>query len=341
MREKIMTSYEQRTVSAIAVVDLANELLQKNVVTMEQLQLLDVKLCRHLNEHKKNNEHAQLIQEQRIDERVLNKLWHLAAGSSSTPDIGLLIGKTVNRHAKGTLANWISQSRNLGEAFELFRDNIALLNPSESWMLKAVGQESVLIFRFLEESSYPHCATERSMAALLAWSEYLCGQPINVLGAEFTVERPGYIAEYERIFGSNIMFGSTRNAIRIDKCTFEQPIVEANPYLKQLISERAARILEEITPSSGLTPCIISLMRSDLPTFRQIDNVCHVLHMSRSTLYRKLKAENTTYSELLSNVRKTLAGKLIRNNATIHELLETLDFKDASTFYKAHKRWFG
>ncbi len=337
----MMASYEQKTVSAIAVVDLANELLQRNSVTMEQLQRLDVTLCRHLNEYKKSNEHSQLIQEQRIDERVLSHLWHLAACSSSTPDIGLLIGKTVNRQAKGTLANWISQSRNLGEAFELFRDNIALLNPSESWVLENLGQERVLIFRFLEESSYPHCAVDRSMAALLAWSEYLCGQPINVLGAEFTVERPSYIAEYESIFGSNIMFGSTRNAIRIDKHTFEQPIVEANSYLKKLLSERAAKVLEEITPSSGLASSIISLMRSDLPTFRQIDNVCNVLHMSRSTLYRKLKAENTTYSDLLNTVRKTLAEKSIRDNDTIHEILEKLDFKDASTFYKAHKRWFG
>ena len=74
----------------------------------------------------------------------------------------------------------------------------------------------------------------------------------------------------------------------------------------------------------------------------RIEAVARALGLSRQTLYRRLKAEDTTFEELLDGVRKRLALRLVgRDGLSVKESAWRLGFSDPSAFSRAFKRWTG
>ena len=72
------------------------------------------------------------------------------------------------------------------------------------------------------------------------------------------------------------------------------------------------------------------------------DEMANLFQMSKSTFYRKLASENTTYRELVESVREKIALKLIRENAvSFGEISDKLGYANLTGFNRAFKRWFG
>lgn len=64
--------------------------------------------------------------------------------------------------------------------------------------------------------------------------------------------------------------------------------------------------------------------------------------MTSRTLRRKLEAEDTSYGELLTSVRKTLAiDYLCTTTLSTEDIALALGFSDAVSFRHAFKRWTG
>ena len=63
--------------------------------------------------------------------------------------------------------------------------------------------------------------------------------------------------------------------------------------------------------------------------------------MSRQTLHRKLKAEKTHFTQLLTKIRKEKAlHYLNKTNLQMDIISENLGFEEPSAFFKAFKGWF-
>jgi AraC-like DNA-binding protein len=73
-----------------------------------------------------------------------------------------------------------------------------------------------------------------------------------------------------------------------------------------------------------------------------IDRVARELGMSRQTLYRRLKAEGTTFEELLEAKRRQLAIRyLAHDRLAVKAAAYRLGFSDPAAFSRAFKRWTG
>jgi AraC-like DNA-binding protein len=327
------------TVSAVAVVDLARELLELNVIGLDQVRACSLDLRVLVDDRGEAQKPSMAIQELRVDESILIELWKLASQSDLTDTIGFLIGNKVNKNAKGILANLLCQASNLQEAFTLFTKNILLLNPSERWQVTTTSSAITLTFDFLQ-TVYPRCALERSMVALISWSEYLSGRKLNVISAQFQFDKNDSAHHYQAVFGNNIQFNCPRNQIVLAPEVFTWPIQEANSYIKGLMSERVALLLTKLKDTPNVVITIRQIIQKDIPTYCQIGAVCDFLHMSRATLYRRLKAQNTSYSEILNEVRRDYVEQADGDKLSAEMLSEQLGFADTSAFYKAYKRWF-
>jgi len=71
-----------------------------------------------------------------------------------------------------------------------------------------------------------------------------------------------------------------------------------------------------------------------------IDTIAAKLGYSRQTLFRKLKAEGTTFAKLLDGLRREMAMQFL-NDKTVSETAYLLGFSDRATFSRAFKRWTG
>ena len=321
----------KNTVSAIAVIDLANELLERSIIEESYLVELGDDFCL-LYAVWKNKEG---IQEQRLPEENLVQLWDQAEKNSLNPDLGIDIGAKVNIHSKGVLATWLFQCDTLSEAFDIFSKNIALLNPSEYWHKTDHGDQIKLYLTF-KDSKYPAIAIDRSMAAMLSWSRFLSKENIIPIRVELSRPCPDRLLAFKSLLGNKLIFNCTGNSIILSKDIFNQKIISADPYLKSLISKQALAINNRVNIDNALTNSVEKLLRDNLATYCQISATCNALHVSRSTLYRKLKAEETNFTKLVKETR-TLK---INENKDIgdDELREMLGFQDISSYYRFRKK---
>jgi AraC-like DNA-binding protein len=73
----------------------------------------------------------------------------------------------------------------------------------------------------------------------------------------------------------------------------------------------------------------------------RVGTVARVLGCSRQTLYRRLKAEGTTFEQLLDALRRRLALRLLGEGLSVKEIAYRLGFSDPAAFSRAFKRWTG
>ena len=73
----------------------------------------------------------------------------------------------------------------------------------------------------------------------------------------------------------------------------------------------------------------------------RIEEVARELGLSRQTLYRRLKAEGSTFEEILDALRRRLAIRLVRAGHPVKEVAYRLGFSDPAAFSRAFKRWTG
>jgi len=74
----------------------------------------------------------------------------------------------------------------------------------------------------------------------------------------------------------------------------------------------------------------------------RVEEVARALGYSRQTLYRRLKAEGTTFEDVLNGLRRRLALRLIRNEGLpVKEAAWRLGYSDPAAFSRAFKRWTG
>ena len=73
----------------------------------------------------------------------------------------------------------------------------------------------------------------------------------------------------------------------------------------------------------------------------RIAAIARTLGVSRQTLYRRLKAEGTTFERLLDGLRHRLASRLLGEGVAVKDIAYRLGFSDPAAFSRAFKRWTG
>ncbi|PVZ71656.1 AraC family transcriptional regulator [Pelagibaculum spongiae] len=322
-------------VSAIAVIDLADQLISRGLVNIEQCNEIDPSIISLLNEDNAATRKVALS-ENLMPEVWLLRLWQLAQLKAGRSGVGILIGQQIEVGRLGMLANWIGATATLGEAFEVFVNNIVLMNAAEHWQASPVENGTLLEFSFVN-SGYPEIAIQRSMSALLSWSGYLTGQFVKPIKANFSFSAPDNIDLVQKVFGPNCQFDMPVNQLLIENACWSLPVQSKNNYLKQLLSEKA---LKRNVPYIGeFAHQVTGLLSQDLVRYSSLENVLEALHCSRSSLSRKLKAEGTSFSLLLDQQRQLNFQKMVAADKPYSDIFPRLGFQSISAIYKAVVRW--
>lgn len=330
-----MTQPHIKTVSAIAVIELVNALIDADILT-EALIRSDFPRLFQLRSQRSQNQVEGSIEEMRLEESLLLALWQTAAQRQKTDGAGLKARSCVNEKAKGFLANWVAQCSDLGEAYEVFRHNIAFLNPSECWQIEENGQTMTVHFSYTEPA-YPVMAIECRMAEFAAWCAYLSQRTIPIIRASFCHPEPACLDLYREVFGNHLQFNSASYALEVDIAVQRYSIPTGSAYLKKIMEQKAEQLRNQFPDT--LRHSVYSLIADNLLYFKTIDAACHALNMSRSTLYRQLKDEGTSYRDIVDQVRRDKAREFKAQGMKDSYIAEKIGFHDAAAYYKARKRW--
>jgi len=339
-------SVSSHTVSAIAVLDLAQELIARDLLKVNELGKISKELMQFhqliLAKPDVNAEPVnQKLAEARLPESDLVSLWTLAERRSTSTSLGFEIGATVTPEARGILAHWLSHCESLKDVFSVFSENVALLNRAENWSLSESDQQLHLSFRHQSSLAYPQIALERSLVAFVAWTSYFTQRALPVTQACFAFAEPTHSEEYRHYFGENLVFNADQNIISLDAAVLSWPINGANNYVRSLLAERSALLQSSLLSENLFQSRVIALLEKDLPHFCRLNNTLDALHVSRAGLYRKLKAEGVGFSDLVKAARLNCLERLRQRHDRAEVVAQQLGFGDVSSYYRFLKRETG
>ena len=145
---------------------------------------------------------------------------------------------------------------------------------------------------------------------------------------------------YESILKSNVKFNQLHNEISVPIDLSKEKLVSANSAVHIIYEEQCERLLRDLNKVenfSAATRRILLQAGDDLPDIKE---VAFKLHMSESTLRRRLKEESSSYRIICDEVRDVLAKKyLTSTNLTISDIAMLLNYSEAASFRRAFVRW--
>ncbi|MFC3079091.1 AraC family transcriptional regulator [Phenylobacterium terrae] len=164
-----------------------------------------------------------------------------------------------------------------------------------------------------------------------------------VKAAHVTHAAPAHAAEYEKVLGVPVTFGSDRNAMLIEEASLDAPVAYLPKYVKGVLTGHADALLRELEASKTTRGRVEALLKPMLHSGQaSMDLVAGQLGLSRQTLFRRLKAEGVTFEQVLDELRCRLARDyLTGRRLSVNETAYLLGFSDPAAFSRAFKRWTG
>jgi AraC-like DNA-binding protein len=165
----------------------------------------------------------------------------------------------------------------------------------------------------------------------------------HVLEVHVTHKAPAYQAEYSRIFQCPVTFSSDWNAMRFDPEIATWPVALQPRYVFGVIIQRADDLLRELLERKTVCGRVEAVLLPLLHTGEvSADCVARALGFSRQTLFRKLKAENTSYEQVLDALRLRIALRYLAGaKVSVNETAYLVGFSEPAAFSRAFKRWTG
>jgi AraC-like DNA-binding protein len=206
---------------------------------------------------------------------------------------------------------------------------------------RTAGQLSVVDAR-KNPDDFPE-QTETTFARMVCTSRRWFGDQQFIKAVHVTHAEPPYRAEYERIFQMPVVFGSDKNALLTDDAwlTHRNPL--SSRYVFGILSAHAEALLKSLESSKTTRGRVESLLLPVLHTGEaSMELIAGKLDLSRQTLFRKLRAEGTTFEKILDGLRHKLALHYLGGkNVSVNETAYLLGFSDPAAFSRAFKRWTG
>ena len=190
--------------------------------------------------------------------------------------------------------------------------------------------------------------TVAKASGLLIWHAlcgWLVGESLEIQQANIAAPflNSAYHDSLSATFHSRVLFDAQENNFVFAAEQLERRIVHTVDSLRELLDNAIYQlILIERKPAST-SAAIKSLISIDLATgLPSFSDVAGQLHMSESSLRRRLQGESTSYQQLKDEVRCQVAiDKLLNEDFKVADLSDYLGFTEPSSFVRSFKNWTG
>ncbi|GAA3920622.1 AraC family transcriptional regulator [Litoribacillus peritrichatus] len=189
----------------------------------------------------------------------------------------------------------------------------------------------------------PHMV-DNVLASWVTYSRWLADRPEQApIEVWLTKDKPNeeILAEYQEVFRCPIKFNQSTNTLVLSNAQLEFPLRRPDPMLLKTLEQHAQTQLSELTSDNDIifevTRAIRDIMRTEPP---RKERLAEVLGVSARTLQRKLQTANSSYQELLDNVRQESAEYyLAYSQLPMSEIASHLGFSDTRSFHRSFKLW--
>jgi AraC-like DNA-binding protein len=260
---------------------------------------------------------------------------------SNDRQLGLRVGSRMDIHAQGIFGYAIMTSATIGDALRLLvRYNRAVLPSVQIKLEPSHGRLEMSAQAAHLPNELERFYSELLYAAIMSSGNILIGKGRAAVRLELDYEPPYDEDQYRNIFGSKTRFNSNRCVLSFDEQALEQGISTADPVAREIFRRECDRLLSRDSHRGLVSERVQQVLLQAGSGFPTSAAVAQQLHMSESTLQRRLAKEGYRYQQLLDHVRSKLAYEYLQGTRlSVSEIASLLGFSDLANFRRAFKRW--
>jgi AraC-like DNA-binding protein len=280
--------------------------------------------------------------ELRVPVDSVRRLLEASAERSGVEGFGLRMARARRLSDMGPLGLLMREQPTLRLALEACATYANRLN--ESLYLTIEESANVVVLRedlIVGRPGPLRQSTELAIGVVFRVLQTFTGPHWRPLRVCFSHDPPINRAEHDRLFGCRVEFGHAFNGIVCARRDLDIANPNADPGIAKLALQMLeAHQKEDRDKLSGqVRRLVVSLLGTGACS---IEAIAQHLGVDRRTVHRRLTSEGRTFSDIVADVRRELAGRYLADpERSLAEISSLLGFSSISGFSRWHRQHFG
>lgn len=256
--------------------------------------------------------------------------------------LGMEVGLRMRPTAHGFLGYALMSCSNLREALMLSLRFMRLRQRHIQVRYSHEQQHDVITLR--ERHSFGpvrHYFIEGMLIGMVRSAQFLVADDQLPGELWFDYPEPDYFQRYrDRL--SRTRFAMPEVRVIFPTESLSRALRLADPFASRQAIEQCERELSLLDEDDDLVSNLREMLRDNVNQPPVLESAAESFFMSGRTLKRKLKANGTSYQQLLDEVRFDQARMLMTNSElSLQQIAERLGYQDPANFTRAFRKWAG
>lgn len=275
-----------------------------------------------------------------VDAPTYFRLWSAFAEESGDPELPLTLGRGASRGPFQPALLAFSSSPDIATGLRrlaVFKPLVAPIN------LEIAQSDQHLNVRFSGTEGQPTPAVMAATEIIFFLDFARAFTAHHVLPHAITLPELDWVsAAYRDYVGAPVTQG-VHIGISFTMADAKRPLISADTEFYNLIEKELLARLSEHDDSTAMSGRVRRILAELLPSGQvSIDYVSARLNLSKRSLQRKLKDEDTSFQVVLDETRASLAMTYLRDQKlSAEETSFLLAYRDPNSFYRAFHEWTG
>ena len=263
------------------------------------------------------------------------------------PDLGFRVGESTTLLDHGVLGYALLSGPTLRDSVQRFVRYQYLQGPLLTMSFEESGATAAMIAvpRRGRWRMSPLAHRYVVQEWLASWNQ-MCEQVSRTPGF-FEHVRLGYSASgeqgyYEEHLGCTVSFGNAETAAIFPARRLGRPLEYADESVAALCTVQCERLLETLNLRAGLVAEIHRQLASTPGVVPGMDEMARHMHVGARTLRRQLRAEGTSYQDIVRDFRIAMAKHYLEETALpVSEVAALVGYADATNLYRVFRQLTG
>ena len=267
-----------------------------------------------------------------------------AAAATGDDFFGLHLGLSLTPRDGGALGYVFMHSPTVGEAVRNVARYMAVMNQGCEVALRTEEAHGTWTYQLKDmQIRERRQDSECTLAMGLLLIRAIADDDWSPLEAHFEHAAPRNVAELERVFGGDLHFQQSMNALVMRRDLLDRIVRGADSRLFPILEDHIRNMLGQLPPADDFMLQVRHELAKSLATGNaHVEYLAKQLGLGARTLQRRLHEHDASYRSVLEGVRRELALRyLAERGVSVTEVAFLLGYHDTSAFIRAFRRWTG
>ena len=296
------------------------------------------------------------LKEASIDERLFadpdarvplsaeEAVWEALVKLSGDEAFGLTAARATPRGSFDVLEHAMAASETFGDALSVLARYNRLLHDVAQFEIERTSDVVRVSHRFAGDARGATGAiADYTLGMFVHVGRALCKRDWTPRRVRFRHAAPNDLRPYRALFSAPVEFDAPDNQLELDPAVLDLPLAGADPSLSRVLLRYAEARAAALPAPDDLAAQVKDAIGKTLANGpKSLSEVARALGLSARTLQRRLTDEGLSHTELVDEVRRSLAiAWVAERRLVLSEIAFALGYSEPRAFHRAYRRWTG